>query len=297
MTEDVVLITRPPIEPITLDEAKRQCGFGPEQDSDRAASQILADDLRGYIGDAREHMENYLRRVFITQTWAMKADSFPGRSFLYVPDGYAAFEIPKPPVQSIYSFQYIDVAGTLQTLLQDTTYGTSITEPQYGYQFVRGSETQPGRLIVSYPRIWPPTRRVPANVLIKFRCGYGGPLVVSMEQNSAVVQGPTFNPDDAPLLPLETGQAVSIPGAGAAGAMLETNIASVDGQGNATLASPALTAVTGVTAWFGDPVPKVITRAVKLMTQFFYEQACGNLRTDLQDTAELISSPYRNLVS
>ena len=294
---DIVLITPPPIEPVTLDEAKRQCGFGPIEDSDRAASQILADDLRGYIKDAREHIENWTRRALITQTWAAKCDSFPGRDYRYLPQGYAAFKIPKPPVQSIYSFQYIDVSGTLQTLLQDTTYGVSITEPQYGYQFIRGSETQGGQLIVSYPRIWPPTRMVPANVLIKFRCGYGGPLTVSTTASSAVISGPKFNPDDAPLLPLETGLAVSIPGAGASGVTLNTNIASVDGSGNATLAIAASTAVTGVTGWFGDPVPGVITRAIKLMVQYYYEQAEGYLREDLETAACNLVNEYRNFVS
>lgn len=294
---DIVLITPPPIEPVTLDEAKRQCGFGPIEDSDRAASQILADDLRGYIKDAREHIENWTRRALITQTWAAKCDSFPGRDYRYLPHGYAAFQIPKPPVQSIYSFQYIDVSGTLQTLLQDTTYGVSITEPQYGYQFIRGSETQGGQLIVSYPRIWPPTRMVPANVLIKFRCGYGGPLTVSTTASSAAISGPKFNPDDAPLLPLETGLAVSIPGAGADGATLKTNIASVDGSGNATLAIAATETVTNMTGWFGDPVPGVITRAIKLMVQYYYEQAEGYMREDLETAACNLVNEYRNLVT
>lgn len=294
---DIVLITRPPVEPITLDEAKRQCGFGPIEDSDRMPSQILADDLRGYIHDAREHIENWTRRVLITQTWGIKCDSFPGRDFRYLPAGYAALELPKPPVQSIDSFQYVDVAGAVQTLLQDTTYGTSISEPQYGYQFIRGSETQVGQLIVSYPRIWPPTRMVPANVLVKFRCGYGGPLKVSTTATSAVVTGPVFNPDDAPLLPLEQGLAVSIPGAGADGGPLNTNIASVDINGQATLALAATAAVTNVQGWFGDPVPGVLTRAVKLMTQFYYDQSCGRSRQDLQDTAHDLVNPYRNLVS
>lgn len=289
---DVVRITDPPVEPITLAEAKLQCGFGPMEDSDHVASRILSDKLRAFILTARMDCENYTRRAFVTQTWAFKLDHFPGRDWRYLRPGYAAFHIPKPPVQSIDSFQYVDVSGQVQTLLQDTSYGTDITQPQYGYQFVRGSETQPGQLVVSYPRIWPPTRMVPANVLVQARCGYGGPLTVSTTEGSAAIAGPTFNPDDAPLLTLETGLPVSIPGAGANGATLNSFIAAVDGNGNATLKNTASATVTNVTGWFGRPVPEPIRTAVKFMVKFYYDgdEACR--------TAALCAlGPYRNMVA
>lgn len=295
---DIVLLTPPPIAPVTLDEAKRQCGFGPMDDSDRAASQILADDLRGYIQLAVADVESRSRRALITQTFLVKADAFPGRDYRYLYSGSAAFEIPQPPVQSIYSFRYLDVSGTWQTLLQDTTYGVSISAPQYGYQFVRGSETQAGRLIVAYPRTWPPPRLVPANVQYKFRAGYGGPLTVSIGASSAVISGPTFNPDDAPLLEGETGLPVSIPGAGTGGATLKTNIASVNSSGVATLAVAATSTVTDVTGWFGNPVPVQLASAVKFLVQYHYEKAEGYDRQDLLDSAyRQIDNGYRNLVS
>ncbi len=291
---DVVLITRPPIEPVSQADLMNQLGMGTISDPTLSAN--LNSRFARLIRAARRYCEGYTRRAFITQTWVMRLDGFPGRSYKYQHHEYPAIMIAKPPVQSIYSLQYIDVAGELQTLLQDTSYGTAITEPQYGYQLVRGSETQPGQLIVSYPRSWPPTRLVPANVLVKFRCGYGGPLTISMAENSAVVQGATFNPDDAPLLPTETGLRVVVPGAGASGAELETTIASVDQSGIATLADKASAQVTNVSAWFGHPVPEEILQAILLHAQFYYEQGSVTdqpIPTQIHD----LLSDYRNLVS
>ena len=246
--EDIVLIAPPPIEPITLAEAKLQLGFGPVEDSDRLASQILADRLRPFIIAARTACENYTRRAS-SRRRGCSARLVSWQNFRYEWNGYPQIDLPKPPFQSITFFQYVDVSGTLQTLTQDTTYGANPQFPQYGYQLDPGSETQPARLISPFARPWPPTRMVPNNVLIQFRCGYGGPLTVSLAANSAAVTvqgGYVFNPGDAPLLTGDTGLPVSVPGAGEGGATLVTNIASVDANGNATLATAASTAVTNV---------------------------------------------------
>jgi hypothetical protein len=297
--EDIVLITPPPIEPITLSDAKLQLGFGPVEDSDRLASQILADKLRAFISAARHACENYTRRVFVTQTWLLRRDSFPGHAFRYQWNGYPQIDLPKPPFQSIQFFQYVDVSGALQTLTQDTTYGVNPQFPQYGYQLDPGSETQAARLIPPFARPWPPTRMVPGNVVIQFRAGYGGPLTVSIEQGSAAVTvqgGYVFNPGDAPLLVGDMGMPVSIPGAGQNGATLNTNIASVDVDGNATLATSASTTVTNVAAWFGKPVPKDILTAIKMLVEFYYDHG-GCEDVPLPRVIEILLKPYCNWVA
>jgi len=296
--QDIVLIAEPPIEPITLAEAKLQCGFGPVEDSDRLASQILADKLRPFIIAARTACENYTRRTFITQTWLLRRDSFPGHQFRYQWNGYPQIDLPKPPFQSITFFQYVDVSGTLQTLTQDTTYGVNPQFPQYGYQLDPGSDSQAARLIPPFARPWPPTRMVPGNVVIQFRCGYGGPLTISMNANSAAVSvqgGYVFNPGDAPLLVGDTGLPVSVPGAGANGTTLTTNIASVDQNGNATLATAASTAVTNVPAWFGRPVPEPIRSAIKRCVEVAYD--CGDVDWGIPVDAEALLKPYCNWVA
>ena len=311
----IALIAGPIAEPITLSDLKLQLGFGPMQDSDRAAAQILDQKLRGFIVAARQDCENWCNRAFLTQTWILRRDSFPGHNYRYEWNSYPQIELSKPPFQSVVSFKYIDVSGTPQTLTQDTTYGTNPLNPEYGYQLERGSETQSARLLPPFARPWPPTRMVPANIIVQFRCGYGGPIVCSMTEDSPLLTvtggAPTsFNFDDAPLLPGETGLPIWIPGAGPASgytvspvtglpvqAALNTNIASVNpANGVATLAANAAATVTNVTGWAGSPVPAVITTAIKMLAEFYYETG-GKQDEELPRVVTSLLEPYRNFVS
>lgn len=288
---DLVLITPPPVEPVTLADVKLQLGFSPWEDSDHVKERMLADQLRSFIRSARREAETYTRRVFVTQTWLLKLDSFPGKDLNYNFAGYPAIYLPQAPLQSIEFFQYIDVSGTPQTLTLDTSYGTNPGE-EYGYQLDPGSETQLARLNPPFARPWPPTRMVPSNVLVQFKAGYGGPISVSMAANSGVLNGPTWNPGDV-------GQSISIPGAGASGATLETVLASVDSSGVGTTASPASTAVSNVTAYAGSPVPEEILIAIKMKVELDYERKDWTAQKIQQQERAIEEKlkPYRNLVA
>ena len=309
MSESVALIFGPVVEPVTLNDARLQLGFGPIDDSTREASQIVNDKVRRFIITARQDAENYLQRALITQTWILRRDSFPGHNLRYDWNGYPEIVLPKPPFQSVQRFTYIDVAGFPRHLFQDTTFGTNPFNPEYSYQLERGSETQPGRLLPAFAQPWPPTRMVPANVIVQFRCGYGGPITVSIEAGSLALTvtggsklGPAgrttaFDRDDAPLLPGETGLPIKIPGAGPNADPLETFIASVDPEtGAATLADAASTTVAGATAWAGEPVPSVIIDAIKMLVQFYYDHG-GCEDVPLPRVVESLLLPYRNLVA
>ena len=65
-----------------------------------------------------------------------------------------------------------------------------------------------------------------------------------------------------------------VPGAGPEGVPLLTAILSVDGNGQATLAASASTAVAASpnNVWVGRQVPQKIQLAIQFMTQFFFEQ-------------------------
>jgi hypothetical protein len=295
--EDPILVTAPIAEPVTLAEIKLQLGFGPMQDSDRAASQILDDKLRPFALSARRECESFARRVFITQRWMQRIMGFPGSDWRYEWRGYPTITLPNPPVQSIEFVKYVDTFGAVQPLPFDMTYGQG--SPQYGYQFFgRNSETAPGRLQSSWARPWPPTRMVPANVMVQFRCGYGMPIVATMTSGSAALTvggGVTFNPDDAPLLVSDIGLPISVPGAGSGGSTLNTFIASVDGSGNATLKDSAITTVTSIQAWAGRPVPEEIRTAIKLTAADYYDKGCEG--GDLPARAQQLLKYYRNLVS
>jgi hypothetical protein len=192
-------------------------------------------------------------------------------------------------------------AGTPQTLTQDATFVTNPANPQYGYQLDHGSETQPGRLLPPFARPWPPTRMVPANVIMQFRCGYGGPITCSMTNGAALLTvtggAPlTFNPDDAPLLPGETGLPISVPGAGANGGPLNTFVASVDGSGKATRAAAAQATLPNVPGWACLPVPAVLTTAIKMLAEHYYEHGgCDDV--PMPRVVEALLDPYRNLVA
>lgn len=265
------------------------------QDSDRAASAILNDKLRGFIVSAREACENYTNRVFITQTWLLGHDGFPWRSLRYQGRLYPGIALPKPPFQSIDFFRYVDTGGIVQDLTVDATYGNSMPNPQYAYQLMRGDEIKPGMLVSPWARPWPPARAVPDNVLIQMRCGYGGPITVSIAQDSGLltsVSGIKFNPDDAPLLVGDTGLPISIPGAGPGSAALKTFVTSVDLDGNATLADQATVAVTGVIAWAGVPTPSTIGNAIKVTVESYYD--LGYASDDIPDGAKNMLKPYLN---
>jgi hypothetical protein len=111
----------------------------------------------------------------------------------------------------------VDTAGAVQSLTLDTTYGNGSL--QYGYQLRRGTLTQPARVMPSWARPWPPSRMVPSNVMIQFRCGYGQPIVCSMTQLCGADdrRRDHVQPDDAPLMAGDTGLPISVQGAGANG--------------------------------------------------------------------------------
>jgi hypothetical protein len=290
-----VLIAPPASEPVTLAEVKLQLGMGPVEDSTREASMILADKLRPFMLAARRECENYCRRVFITQRWLLRQDGFPGGDFEYS-KRHPEILLPKPPFQSIDFFKYVDVSGVVQTLPLDTTYGNGSL--QYGYQLRRGTQTQPARLLPSWARPWPPSRRVPSSVMIQFRCGYGQPITCSMTAASAVltvVSGIKFNPDDAPLMAGDTGLPISVAGAGANGGTLNTFIDSVDVSGNATLKDPAVATVENVLGWAGWPVPEEIRNAIKMTIEAYYNQ--GSEGGELPLAAKRQLEYYRNLVA
>jgi hypothetical protein len=137
---------------------------------------------------------------------------------------------------------------------------------------------------------------VPDNVLVKYRCGYGGPVTGSMDKGSNVLTGPSFNPDDAPVMAGETGTPVSVPGAGAAGAALNTFVASVDANGQATLADPAQAAAANVAVWVGKQIPVEIVRAIKFLAQWYYEQG-SIVDQALPRVVTNLLQPYANEVS
>lgn len=107
--------------------------------------------IRAFIASGRQSVENEGNFAIGEQTWLIYLDQFP-------PSG--VIELPKPPVKSVTSIQYIDEAGTQQTWASNK------------YQFVRGGQER-ARVCPAYGQQYPNTQpgRMQA-VCIEMVCGY-----------------------------------------------------------------------------------------------------------------------------
>jgi uncharacterized phiE125 gp8 family phage protein len=79
---------------------------------------------------------------------------------------------------------------------------------------------------------------------------------------------------------------------------LVTTIASVDGEGNATAAQAAATAVTGATAFWGGIFPESIRNAIKMLAGHWYENRENSAADQLHEVpmdAKQLLYPYRDL--
>ena len=138
------IATAPAIEPVSLEEAKRQLGF--EVDTSRPDDELIV----SLITAARQHCEAYLNRALITQTWDYYLDAFPAASEII---------IRKSPLQSVTYLKYKDADGTLQTWA-NTNYIVDIL-------------SEPGRIALANSISWPVTYDEIQAVQIRFICGYG----------------------------------------------------------------------------------------------------------------------------
>src|SRR4051812_5379357 len=95
------LVTGPAVEPITLFEARRQV----KAPADVSDDGLIAD----LIVAARDRAEAVTGRQLILASWDLRLDSVDD-----VRD-WCAVQIPRPPLLSITSIEYIDMSGATQT--------------------------------------------------------------------------------------------------------------------------------------------------------------------------------------
>lgn len=141
-------LTTPATEyPLLLEEAK-------------ASLRVTTDDENSYIQSliaaATGYVEQATARQLVSATWTLKLDYFP--DVIYV---------PRPPLRSVSSIQYVDASGDTQTL-SSTDYRVDLY-------------SLPGRIEPAYGRSWPTTRDVNAAVTVTYIAGYGGASSVPEE--------------------------------------------------------------------------------------------------------------------
>lgn len=140
-------VIAPTDEPLTLDEVREHLRIvGTDQDN----------YLARLIAAARSRAERITKRALITQTWRVTVDEFP-----------EWFNIPKAPLQSVLSINYLDSDGATVALYDSSS-------PQVGVaDFVIDTQSDPARVLLAYGITWP-TPVVQANaVSLTFEAGYG----------------------------------------------------------------------------------------------------------------------------
>lgn len=133
------LITPPAVLAISLADMKvdlRETGT----DKDAQITRLI----RG----ATERAEHQTGRALLEQEWELIIDAFPA----------GEIELANPPVMSITSVKYMDVAGAEQTLIST--------------QYTLDADLLPGYLFPAYGTSWPATMDVANAVRVRFKCGY-----------------------------------------------------------------------------------------------------------------------------
>lgn len=150
------LITDPAEEPVSLTEAKAHLRVDIDDDDTFIASLITA---------AREYVEGAAHRAFVTQTWRLNLDEWPGDDEI---------ELPRPPLQSVTSITYKDSDGTT------TTWSSS--------EYEVDTDSEPGRVKLAYGYSWPSATLAATNpIKITFVAGYGDAEDVPQKWKQAIL--------------------------------------------------------------------------------------------------------------
>lgn len=131
----------PTSEPLSPADVKQHLRITASNEDTLIAAQLTA---------ARLWAEMFTRRQFVRAEWKLYLDQFP----------CGPIRVPRPPLISVSSIQYVDTAGAAQTL------ATSLyqVDPYH----------QPGLIVPAYGQTWPTTRDgTPNAVTVTYLAGYG----------------------------------------------------------------------------------------------------------------------------
>ncbi|MDE2030529.1 MAG: phage head-tail connector protein [Alphaproteobacteria bacterium] len=154
------LLTPPAAEPVTLADAKQQARI------DTTADDTLVTAL---ITGARQWAEEYTARAFITQSWRLTLDLWPGAVEKWW-DG-----VKQGPITGLDDINYISLPrAPLQSVTSVTSYdnadnGTLWDAGNYFVDTVRA----PGRIALRMGAVWPVPLRLTNGIVIDYVSGYG----------------------------------------------------------------------------------------------------------------------------
>jgi len=158
---NVLLVTAPTLEPITVQEAKEHL-YIDTADNDSYVSTV--------VKAATNHIENWTRRAIMTQTWDYWIDGFPSCNYITLPFGN---------LQSVTSIIYKE--SDWASALDDVTM-----TPTTDY-LVETNGTGLGRIVLPYAVTWPAGALYPSNpIKIRFVCGWTTQALVPSNIKAAV---------------------------------------------------------------------------------------------------------------
>ena len=135
----LTLVTPPQLEPVDTFDAQAQAVVAHAGETGLLARLIAA---------ARAHVEQVTWRQLITAEYEWRLDRLCG-----------ALYVPRPKLQSVVSFQYVDPQGNTQTL-----------DPS---DYTVDANSTPGRILPAPGKSWPAKRGDIDDVIIRFLAGYG----------------------------------------------------------------------------------------------------------------------------
>jgi len=193
-----VLVTAPASEPVTASELRSHL---------RADSTELPDaDANALIAEARQMIEDQKGLAFISQSWRLSIDRWPGGaeawwdgvrqmaiSELYAPNYMTSVMLPRWPLVSITSVTVFDEDSNSQAVTVANTFDVDT------YQV-------PGRLTLKRGATWPIALRANNAIQIVYVAGYANAAAVPAPMKRALKQlaaflytnrGDTCEPADA----------------------------------------------------------------------------------------------------
>jgi uncharacterized phiE125 gp8 family phage protein len=166
----LALKTAPAALPVTRDECKSQARVELTDDEENSSFDIW---LQAAVDHLDPSGQGWLGAAIMSQVWQLKLDRFPCSY-----DGrIAGITLAYPPLISVDSITYYDMAGVLQTLVADTDYQIS------------GIGAWQKAIVAPAPgALWPSTQfnRLDA-VVVEFTCGHAAAANVPASIKQAIL--------------------------------------------------------------------------------------------------------------